>query len=176
MRKQKTSRDDRRPAAKPNWFHGGFGYPAGGRRAPVGAEVLGDFSNKNVNFRCISCAARLSVTPELGWQVLFDLLVRLSPFVYSTPGVLVRLQNKTTSRDNHPNPSRNRQRFRSGFTQERHKGPKTLVQQCPRALAEVCYSLFIPYKKGSAGAATSQLPSRRKAMESCRGAARNSSE
>ena len=51
---------------------------------------------------------------------LFDLLVCPSPCVYSTPGVLVRLQNKNTSTRRSPEPVRNLQRFRSGFTQERH--------------------------------------------------------
>ena len=48
---------------------------------------------------------------------VFDLVVRLIPLVYSTPCVLIRLQNEATRQDDHPNPSRNRQRFRSGFTQ-----------------------------------------------------------
>ena len=48
---------------------------------------------------------------------MFDLVVRLIPLVYSTPCVLFRLQNKATRQDDHPNPSRNRQWLRSGFTQ-----------------------------------------------------------
>ena len=58
---------------------------------------------------------------------MFDLVVRLIPLVYSTPCVLVRLQNKRRDRTT----TRTRRETDNGFAagSHRYKGPKTLVQK-----------------------------------------------